>query len=837
MSIPHLSPLQLKLGRFLHTHRNVADCTVKDNLDSRELLLTSVGKEMDLPLTVSSCWTKMGATKMTKRYLETVVYCPNPRKRYGRLVCGERLLPEHGNGICPHCNETETHDRKSNGVFEPVDQDTMIRPGAQYTDLCLDEEFMSSLYRTWAPSIELLKQDHEDLDVPVDGILSGTSARRLYNDFPDYFKMDIRDGGHVTIIVRRMSDYQEPFHGCTLIGAFSTGGDNDEVINIESHLAGKPDFSRVTHIIHGGKHIKNTQQRQEWLVDHYYKLMHNGIDNVPAWDPVQRKVVTVHLRVIMLNYTADGPKHAADVGIMDQPNPHHLNYALEGFTPITEAEKLCWCLSYNLEARVRSEASVMDLAQQADATIGTRLYKKTTQRTGFKCEFVWSNGNAAHGVQGMPHLSIYRGVVNGWDHVMKITVNLVRKAIMSKMSAKKKKVLVQRQLLFRTVRGARAPKRWAAVKASEKIKDVEDWVLLRSWYDFDGLLDDAAESLWSAFWLCCMIARMSGYTQRTMAVFRFLTRVWMLEYEQYDGILNTPPTYMKNLFKPEAIMKHGLPTYNSELASDNCFKFLMDCIRRLMCSNDTELTMTTHYIRDRLLGPIKRVVHGEKLSRQIQPVNCPFNGAYSLRAKVSLSGTRSSYYRTILQCDFPDIDNLAAACALAAQRYSPALTGTAMKDVQQQLAGLTTGSLVFHHRLVFTDLPGQSKPSSRCFNTLGYDRVTAARAKGTAHSSPRIGSNAVVLDTESGKSFAVRIMSMFVVGVVVAGRRGEPRVVLALPFIHARKWEKREHSWIKNRRRLLAFTYPPTKPLVIPISAHHRFHSSCRWPLWYTHAL
>ena len=95
MSIPQLSPLQLKLGRFLHTHRNAADCAVKDNLDSRERLLTSVGKEMDLPLTVRSCWTKMGATKMTKRYLETVVYCPNPRKRYGRLVCGERLLPEH----------------------------------------------------------------------------------------------------------------------------------------------------------------------------------------------------------------------------------------------------------------------------------------------------------------------------------------------------------------------------------------------------------------------------------------------------------------------------------------------------------------------------------------------------------------------------------------------------------------------------------------------------------------------------------------------------------------------------------------------------------------------
>jgi hypothetical protein len=94
MSIPQLSPLQLELGQFfLHTHRNAADRTIKDNLDSRELLLTSAGKEMDLPLTVSSCWTKMGAKEMTKRYLEAVVYCPNPRKRYGRLVCGERLLP------------------------------------------------------------------------------------------------------------------------------------------------------------------------------------------------------------------------------------------------------------------------------------------------------------------------------------------------------------------------------------------------------------------------------------------------------------------------------------------------------------------------------------------------------------------------------------------------------------------------------------------------------------------------------------------------------------------------------------------------------------------------
>jgi hypothetical protein len=63
MSIPQLSPLQLKLGRFLHIHRNAADCMAKNNLDSRELLLTSAGKEMDLPLTVSSSWTKMGAKK------------------------------------------------------------------------------------------------------------------------------------------------------------------------------------------------------------------------------------------------------------------------------------------------------------------------------------------------------------------------------------------------------------------------------------------------------------------------------------------------------------------------------------------------------------------------------------------------------------------------------------------------------------------------------------------------------------------------------------------------------------------------------------------------------
>jgi hypothetical protein len=41
---------------------------------------------------------------------------------------------------------------------------------------------------------------------------------------------------------------------------------------------------------------------------------------------------------------------------------------------------------------------------------------------------VWSNGNAAHGVQGMPHLSIYRGVVNGWDHVIRCHGRPVRVA-------------------------------------------------------------------------------------------------------------------------------------------------------------------------------------------------------------------------------------------------------------------------------------------------------------------------------------------------------------------------------------------------------------------------
>jgi hypothetical protein len=95
----------------------------------------------------------------------------------------------------------------------------------------------------------------------------------------------------------------------------------------------------------------------------------------------------------------------------------------------------------------------------------------------------------------------------GWDHIFKITAKLVRTAIVSRFTSAQKRLLEERQRQYRGVRGSRASKKWLTIWSSEKIKDVEDWVLLRSWYEFDGLLSQEAEFLWMMFWLCCMIPR------------------------------------------------------------------------------------------------------------------------------------------------------------------------------------------------------------------------------------------------------------------------------------------------------------------------------------------
>ena len=62
----------------------------------------------------------------------------------------------------------------------------------------------------------------------------------------------------------------------------------------------------------------------------------------------------------------------------------------------------------------------------------------------------------------------------------------------------------------------------------------------------------------------------------------------MLAFEEYNGIQDCCVSYMKNFFKPMWILLHGPPSYNSELKSDNCFKFLMDVLRRCLMNGNPE---------------------------------------------------------------------------------------------------------------------------------------------------------------------------------------------------------------------------------------------------------
>ena len=75
----------------------------------------------------------------------------------------------------------------------------------------------------------------------------------------------------------------------------------------------------------------------------------------------------------------------------------------------------------------------------------------------------------------------------GWGHIEKIVVKLMRKYIVGRMSPANKKILAKRQLVAKDVRGANAPKKWLEINGSEKIKDVQGWLVTRSWYEFEGL--------------------------------------------------------------------------------------------------------------------------------------------------------------------------------------------------------------------------------------------------------------------------------------------------------------------------------------------------------------
>jgi hypothetical protein len=261
----------------------------------------------------------------------------------------------------------------------PLSFDYFIDAQRGYKDMLTLAEFHTSLIDNWPGALDELRRDPTDLSQSVDSNLSGTNARQLFAGHPDFFKMDDRN---ITIIVRRLSDYQEPFHGSTLVGSYSTGGDNDVVCNIGATLEGKPEYCRVTHIVSGGKHIPNPEARQEYDVEVYGKMMYIGFrTDVNTKNGIVRDVF---VRVVLLNYCADGPKFAADMSIYDQPNVHTLDYMLKGMMPLRIGKKQCWCLSYSLGAKVRSAKSALVRAKKAHELKGRAAYEKESKLLGMK---------------------------------------------------------------------------------------------------------------------------------------------------------------------------------------------------------------------------------------------------------------------------------------------------------------------------------------------------------------------------------------------------------------------------------------------------------------------
>ena len=420
-----------------------------------------------------------------------------------------------------------------------------------------------------------------------------------------------------------MADNFMPYHETS--NTHSMTGAMDTVLNIHCDLAKRPDYSLVTHLVGNGrpscpyykKQAKNGDHRQEWLVQRYHELMHKGIPNVKCC--TGNGHVRVLLRVIRLAYGADTRKLCPDSSLMSDPSPFCLAYRLANFKGVHIGGNChTWSFVQNPDACRQPESTARANTARAHSARGTKGYTAATQQTGSKGGSVWSEGNPAHGVLGMPHLSVERGVMTGFDHTdCIVTVRCLRPALVAKMTPEGRAVLAARQKEFRCTRGALQVKCWSEDKASEKIKEVEEWALTRSWIEFDGLLDEDGELLWGMYWLCLMVPKMADFTvEYTLPFLECATRVFMLLYEQYAGIRNTRVSYAKLLLKPEEIADFGLPSLHSELDIDCGYKFLGDILRKcLFNGSPPENLMIKSYLRERLLDPIRQV-HRQRLYRQ-----------------------------------------------------------------------------------------------------------------------------------------------------------------------------------------------------------------------------
>jgi hypothetical protein len=134
---------------------------------------------------------------------------------------------------------------------EPVDLDYFIDPGKQVAEFLMDPEFVASLEESWPTVIHGLSQGATNKKAKINGMLIGRHARRVNEENTALVKMDIREGGSVTVFARAMVDNCMPYHETS--NTHSMTGAMDTVLNTHCDLEKRPDYSIVTHRVGNGR--------------------------------------------------------------------------------------------------------------------------------------------------------------------------------------------------------------------------------------------------------------------------------------------------------------------------------------------------------------------------------------------------------------------------------------------------------------------------------------------------------------------------------------------------------------------------------------------------------
>ena len=147
------------------------------------------------PVYLPTAWKKMGFDASRDEAVVRVAYCVNPR-------CMRRIKP---NEECsPNCTKCGTlwHDRLESGKAKVLSFDYFVRPSWNYQQMLALSEFGDAVADFWPTALAMMDQDPEDLSIPVNDVLSGTRARRLYCSRSDDINFNLVAGGEITLLIQ-----------------------------------------------------------------------------------------------------------------------------------------------------------------------------------------------------------------------------------------------------------------------------------------------------------------------------------------------------------------------------------------------------------------------------------------------------------------------------------------------------------------------------------------------------------------------------------------------------------------------------------------------------------